>query len=29
VALEDTLDVDIFTPRREDWIRKDDAYLRK
>jgi quercetin dioxygenase-like cupin family protein len=29
VALEDTVDVDIFTPRREDWIRKDDAYLRK
>lgn len=29
VALEDTLDVDIFAPRREDWIRKDDAYLRK
>ena len=29
VALEDTVDVDIFAPRREDWIRKDDAYLRK
>ena len=29
VALEDTVDVDIFGPRREDWIRKDDAYLRK
>ena len=29
VALEDTVDVDIFTPRREDWIRKDDAYPRK
>jgi len=27
-ALEDTLDLDIFSPRREDWIRKDDAYLR-
>jgi hypothetical protein len=29
VALEDTVVVDIFTPRREDWIRGDDAYLRK
>ena len=29
VALEDTVDVDIFAPRREDWLRKDDAYLRK
>ena len=29
VALEDTVDIDIFAPRREDWIRKDDAYLRK
>lgn len=29
VALEDTLDMDIFAPPREDWIRKDDAYLRK
>jgi len=29
VALEDTWDVDFFAPRREDWIRKDDAYLRK
>jgi quercetin dioxygenase-like cupin family protein len=29
VALEDTVDVDIFAPRREDWIRKEDAYLRK
>jgi quercetin dioxygenase-like cupin family protein len=28
VALEDTVDLDIFSPRREDWIRKDDAYLR-
>lgn len=27
-ALEDTVDMDIFSPRREDWIRKDDAYLR-
>ena len=29
VALEDTVDVDIFAPQREDWIRKDDSYLRK
>lgn len=29
VALEETVDLDIFSPRREDWIRKDDAYLRK
>ena len=27
-ALEDTVDVDFFAPRREDWIRKDDSYLR-
>ncbi len=27
-ALEDTLDLDIFTPPREDWIEKTDAYLR-
>ena len=27
-ALEDTVDLDFFSPRREDWIRKDDAYLR-
>jgi len=29
VALEDTVDVDIFAPRREDWIRKEDSYFRK
>jgi quercetin dioxygenase-like cupin family protein len=29
VALEDTVDVDFFAPRREDWIRKEDSYLRK
>jgi quercetin dioxygenase-like cupin family protein len=29
VAVEDTVDVDIFAPRREDWINKDDSYLRK
>lgn len=27
-ALEDTLDVDIFNPPRQDWIDKDDSYLR-
>jgi quercetin dioxygenase-like cupin family protein len=27
-ALEDTVDVDFFCPRREDWINKTDAYLR-
>jgi quercetin dioxygenase-like cupin family protein len=29
VALEDTLDLDIFSPPRQDWIEKSDAYLRK
>jgi quercetin dioxygenase-like cupin family protein len=28
-ALEDSVVVDIFAPSREDWIRGDDAYLRK
>jgi len=28
VAMEDTMDVDFFAPRREDWIRKEDSYLR-
>jgi len=28
-ALEDTLDVDVFSPIRQDWIDKDDAYLRR
>lgn len=27
-ALEDTLDVDIFNPPRQDWIDKTDDYLR-
>ena len=27
-ALEDTLDVDIFSPPRQDWLDKTDAYLR-
>jgi len=28
-ALEDTLDVDIFYPPREDWLNKTDGYLRQ
>jgi unsaturated pyranuronate lyase len=28
VALEDTLDVDVFSPPREDWLAGTDAYLR-
>jgi len=28
-ALEDTLDVDIFCPPRQDWLDKTDDYLRK
>ena len=27
-ALEDTLDVDIFSPPRQDWLDKTDGYLR-
>jgi quercetin dioxygenase-like cupin family protein len=27
-ALEDTLDLDIFSPPRQDWLEKTDAYLR-
>ena len=27
-ALEDTLDVDIFDPPRQDWLNKTDVYLR-
>jgi quercetin dioxygenase-like cupin family protein len=27
-ALDDTLDVDIFSPPRQDWIAKTDDYLR-
>jgi len=27
-ALEDTLDLDVFSPPREDWLAKTDAYLR-
>jgi quercetin dioxygenase-like cupin family protein len=29
LALEDTLDVDVFSPPREDWLNKTDDYLRK
>ena len=29
LALEDTLDVDIFSPIREDWLTGQDHYLRK
>ena len=29
VALEDTLEFDIFSPIREDWLRGEDHYLRK
>jgi quercetin dioxygenase-like cupin family protein len=27
-ALEESVVLDVFAPRREDWIRGDDAYLR-
>lgn len=27
-ALDDTVDVDIFSPPREDWLNKTDDYLR-
>jgi hypothetical protein len=27
-ALEDTLDLDVFDPPREDWLNKTDNYLR-
>jgi quercetin dioxygenase-like cupin family protein len=29
LALEDTLDVDVFSPPRQDWLAGTDAYLRK
>ncbi len=29
VALEDTVDLDLFSPPREDWLSGDDAYLRR
>ena len=28
-ALEDTLDVDVFDPPRQDWLDGSDAYLRE
>jgi quercetin dioxygenase-like cupin family protein len=28
-ALEDTLDMDVFSPPRQDWLDKTDDYLRK
>ena len=28
-ALEDTLDVDVFSPPRQDWLDKSDDYLRQ
>ena len=28
-ALEDTLDVDVFCPPRQDWLDGSDAYLRQ
>ena len=27
-ALEDTVDLDVFYPPRQDWLTKQDAYLR-
>lgn len=29
IALEDSVVLDIFAPRREDWVSGDDAYLRR
>jgi quercetin dioxygenase-like cupin family protein len=29
LAVEDTLDVDVFNPPRQDWINGTDAYLRR
>lgn len=28
-ALEDTLDLDVFSPIRKDWLEGSDSYLRK
>jgi quercetin dioxygenase-like cupin family protein len=28
-AMEDTVDLDVFYPPRQDWLSKDDAYLRE
>ena len=29
IALEDTVDLDVFTPPRADWLGKTDQYLRR
>ncbi len=29
LALEDTLDIDVFSPPRQDWLDKTDDYLRQ
>lgn len=29
IALEDTLDIDIFSPPRQDWLAQTDSYLRE
>ena len=29
IALEDTLDVDVFSPPRQDWLNRTDDHLRK
>ena len=29
LALEDTVDVDVFCPPRQDWLDGSDAYLRR
>lgn len=29
IALEDTIDIDFFSPVREDWINQSAAYLQK
>ena len=29
LALEDTLDVDVFSPPRQDWLAGTDSYLRR
>jgi quercetin dioxygenase-like cupin family protein len=28
LALEDSVDLDVFAPPRQDWITRDDSYLR-
>ena len=28
-AIEETLDVDVFSPPRQDWLDKTDAYIRR